>query len=118
MRLITPKQRAYEIPMAREAWRMSLSNIVRWQPELGAAEALGFAREDYSLRPDREVAVQWGDRCDDRTPSIRIPESIRRARAMLSEDGAGVVSGDASDSAAKQLHALFPDSAPGCPIAD
>ena len=97
VRLITPRQQAYEIPMARETWRMSLSNIVRWQPELGAAEALGFAREDYPLRPDREVAVQWGDRCD---------------------DSAGLVSGDASGSAAERLHALFPDSAPGCPIAD
>ena len=116
VRLITPRQQAYEIPMARETWRMSLSNIVRWQPEFGAAEALGFAREDYPLRPDREVAVQWGDRCDDRTPSIRIPKLMRRA--MLSEDGAGLVSGDASASAAERLHALFPDSAPGCPIAD
>ena len=116
VRLITPRQQAYEIPMARETWQTSLSNIVRWQPELGAAEALGFAREDYPLRPDREVAVQWGDRCDDRTPSTRNPSFVRRS--MLSEDGAGLVSGDDSASAAERLHALFPDSAPGCPIAD
>ena len=114
--LITPRQQAYEIPMARETWQKSLSNIVRWQPELGAAEALGFAKEDYPLRPGREVAVQWSHRCDDRTPTIRIPKVM--SRSMLSEDGAGLVSGDASASAAERLRAIFPDSAPGCPIAD